>query len=273
MKQRVKAWMKAWLPPVVLDKARKWTGLSINFRTGYASWAEAQHVSSGYDRPAILQKVLVATQKVKNGEAVFERDSVIFDRVDYSWEVLSGLMWSAARDRGRLSVLDFGGSLGSSYFQNRVFLQGLPEVQWGVVEQPHFVTAGQQHIQTKTLRFYDSAEACIAEIRPNVVLLSSVLQYLESYVPVVEQVASAGARTIIIDRTIVTVREESAIYVQHVPESIYDASYPCRSIPERELVATLARRGYALISDFRSVEFPPLDAIDCIFKGYIFVRE
>ena len=91
---------------------------------------------------------------VKRGEAVFERDSVIFDKVQYAWPVTAGLMWVAARNGGRLSVLDFGGSLGSSYFQNREFLAYLPNVRWSVIEQAHFVKAGRKHIQDERLVFY-----------------------------------------------------------------------------------------------------------------------
>ena len=70
----------------------------------------------------ILDKVLAATLKVKQGQAVFERDSVLFDEIEYSWPLLAGLMWAAASNGGKLNVLDFGGALGSSYYQNRKFL-------------------------------------------------------------------------------------------------------------------------------------------------------
>ena len=59
----------------------------------------------------ILGKVLEATLKVKNGEAVYERDLVLFDHIEFYWPVLSGLMWVAARNNGRLNVLDYGGTL------------------------------------------------------------------------------------------------------------------------------------------------------------------
>jgi putative methyltransferase (TIGR04325 family) len=39
--------------------------------------------------------------------------------------------------------LDFGGSLGSSYFQNKKFLDALRLVEWNVVEQENFVATGE----------------------------------------------------------------------------------------------------------------------------------
>ena len=173
---KLKALARALLPPIVADLARRhiapaWSG-------DYASWAEALAASSGYDAPAILDRVEAAALKVKRGEAVHERDSVVFDAIEYSWPLLSGLLWAAARD-GRLDVVDFGGALGSTYAQNRHFLQPLPSLRWSVVEQPHFVERGRRSFQDERLRFYESLEACLTENTPNVLVLSSVLQYLE----------------------------------------------------------------------------------------------
>ena len=123
---------KDWLPPALLRQWRKIHGGGITFEGPFATWDEAVGMSSGYDSQQILDKVLAATLKVKYGVAPYERDSVLFDEVQYSWPVTAGLMWVAARNGGRLSVLDFGGSLGSSYFQNREFLEGIPDLRWSV---------------------------------------------------------------------------------------------------------------------------------------------
>jgi len=89
-----------------------------------------------------------------------------------------GIAGAAARNVGVLNVLDFGGSLGSSYFQNRELLKILPTIRWNVVEQAHYVKAGQTYIQDEQLRFYPSIHECLAENKVNAILLSSVLQYL-----------------------------------------------------------------------------------------------
>jgi len=46
---------------------------------------EAMELSTGYDSERILGKVRDSLLKVKRGEAVYERDSVLFDKVQYSW--------------------------------------------------------------------------------------------------------------------------------------------------------------------------------------------
>lgn len=244
-------------------------GSGIRFEGKFASWEEASACCVGYDAESILTKVLAATLKVKRGAAVFERDSVLFDKIEYAWPVLAGLMGAAARNGGRLNVLDFGGALGSSYFQNRNFLETLPEVRWNVVEQAHYVEAGRAHIQDRQLRFYGSIEDCMAENLPSVVLLSSVLQYLPDPSIVIDKIKAIKPGTIILDRTIINHSEAHRIYVQHVPAAIYMATYPCRSLSESLLRRSFGT-GYAMTAEFGSLDFPAMSSIDSEFKGYIF---
>ncbi len=222
----LKALARDWLPPVLARWFRQIRGGGIRFEGDFATWAEANNHCTGYDAKEILAKVLTSTLKVKHGEAAFERDSVLFDKIEYSWPVLAGLMWAAARSGGRLNVLDFGGALGSSYFQNRKFLQSLPEVRWNVVEQPHYVDAGRKHIQDEQLRFYKTLEECLAENQPSVILLSSVLQYIESPTDLISKLNKVGALCLIVDRTSFTLHGKDRLVVQKVPAAIYSASYP-----------------------------------------------
>src|SRR5690606_1701818 len=108
--------------------------------------------------------------------AVFERDSMLFDEVHHSFPVLAGLLRAAAENAGSLSVLDFGGSLGSSYYQCKDFLAVIRELQWSVVEQEHFVRAGREEFSTDRLNFFYSIAECVESAAPNVALLSGVLQ-------------------------------------------------------------------------------------------------
>jgi len=226
MKQKFKTLARDWLPPAIVRRIRRRRRSGICFEGDYAAWEDARENSTGYDAGKILEKILAATLKVKNGDAVYERDSVLFDHIEYSWPVLSGLMWVAARDNGRLNVLDYGGSLGTSYFQNRKFIQTLDQVRWNVVEQPHYVEAGHTHIQDHQLRFYKTIEECLAESQPNVILLSSVLQYLERPLELIEKFSASKATCLIIDKTPFSSSNIDRLLVQKVPASIYSASYP-----------------------------------------------
>lgn len=222
----LKAMVRELLPPALANWIRQLQTKQISFEGEFPSWEKARARCTGYDAEEILVKVLDSSLKVKRGEAAFERDSVVFACIEYSYPLLSGLMWAAAKNGGRLNVLDFGGALGSTYFQNRKFLQMLPELGWNVVEQVHYVDAGRANIQEGPLRFYQTIEGCLKENQPNVVLLSSVLQYMKDPFDLIKKISCIGANALIVDRTPFSTYDKDKIVIQRVPSSIYDVSYP-----------------------------------------------
>lgn len=92
--------------------------------------------------------------KVKNGEAVYKRDSVLLDKIHCSFPVLAGLLATVFANKGNLSVLDFGGSLASSYYQCRGFLSDLKSLRRSIVEQPKFLECGKELFESEELKFY-----------------------------------------------------------------------------------------------------------------------
>lgn len=236
----------------------------------YSTWSEAASASMGYDASAILERTINAVRKVRDGDAAYERDSVLFDEIQYAWPVLSALMWVAARDAGRLDVLDIGGSLGSSYFQNRRFLSAIRSVRWNVVEQPGHVDAGRANFGGGPLHFYHTVEACLAEARPNVVLLSSVLQYLERPHELLEKINSLPINHLIIDRTSFWDRGADRLTVQTVPPSIYPASYPIWVFSRQNFMRRLESTWLA-IAEFDTVDALP-NSIGAYWRGMILER-
>jgi putative methyltransferase (TIGR04325 family) len=67
------------------------------WKGSYSNWQTAIQHSKGYNASNILQKIKGATLKVKTGEAVYERDSVLFEKIEYSWPLLASLMWVATK--------------------------------------------------------------------------------------------------------------------------------------------------------------------------------
>lgn len=259
-----------WLPPALFRQVRRVYNGGVRFEGRFSSWEDAAARCTGYDSKEILAKVLAATLKVKRGEAAFERDSVLFDEIEYVWPVLAGLMCAAARSSGILNVLDFGGALGSSYFQNRKFLQSLPSVRWNVVEQPHYIDAGRKHIQDTQLQFYKTIEECLSESQPNVIFLSGVLQYLPDPFGMLNKLGAVNADVLILDRTSFSISgDNDTIRLQHVPENIYKATYPCHVFNEGKLCQYISDVGYDLIEAYGSLDnFDP----DTCWRGHIFLR-
>ncbi|MEW6470163.1 MAG: methyltransferase, TIGR04325 family [Bacteroidota bacterium] len=262
-----RAALKELMPPLLLNYL---SGFFYGWRGNYATWGEAKEKCSGYDSKVILSKVKEASLKVRSGEAAYEKDSVLFDRIQYSFPLLSALSLIALENKGRLNVLDFGGSLGSSYYQNRGFFRDLQEFNWCVVEQPHFVEEGKRTFADEHLRFFHTIESCMKEHRIDLILFASVLQYLESPYLFLDQTLSRGIGHVFIDRTPVFTQGDDRITVQRVPRRIYEASYPCRILSEKKLLNCLSG-SYDLLFDFETPE--RINIRRAALKGYFMKRK
>lgn len=225
MQRTLKNIFKNWIPPALAQMIRAQT--AVSWHGDYVSWEDARKWSMGYENGIILDKVKKASLKVKSGEAIFERDSVIFNEIQYSWPLLTGLMWIAALSKGELNVIDFGGALGSTYFQNRNFLRTLSRVRWNIVEQKHFVDAGKKYFEDDELRFHYDIENCLDNSSANTIIFSSVIQYIEKPYALLKKIKSIGFEFILFDRTSFVFEGKDRLTVQAVSPKIYRSSYPC----------------------------------------------
>lgn len=192
----------------------------------YSSWTELAAETSGYDAGVILEKTKNAILKVKNGEAVYERDSVNLPKKEYPFPLISFLLHSAALKKQPLHILDFGGSLGSTYFQIKEFLTPDVCASWNVVEQAHYVTCGKEHFEDGLLKFYPSIADVLKTTAVDFVLLSSVVQYLEKPHEFLKELAAYQFPFLLFDRTAFHAGDQDRLTLQIVPPQIYAASYP-----------------------------------------------
>jgi len=211
------------LSPLGSASANHWAG-------DYPSWGEARAACTGYDSDAILSRCIAGYQEVKAGRAAFERDSVTFKEPEYEWPLLAVVQSAALAGSGEVRICDWGGSLGSAYFQNRHYLDLIPRLNWAVVEQSAFVAYGQKEIADARIGFHpDFRSAKEAMGGCDLLLLRGVLAYLPSPHEFLDEVASWGVAQILVQITTFTHEDGIAdrLTVQHVPEWIYRASYPC----------------------------------------------
>ena len=230
----------------------------------YDDWKAVEAISTGYDDTLILEACHRSLSAVKNGEALHERDSVLFDTIEYSWPLLSALLYVYSLNR-YLSVLDFGGSLGSTYFQNRKFLSGI-DLVWSVVEQSHFVAAGKRDFEDDRLMYFDSVESCIKKNKSNVLILSSVIQYFEFPYQQLEDLLCYPYECVIVDRTPFNRLQKESIRLQVVPPEIYPASYPCWFFDESKFLDFFINKGYHLMEEFKALDG---ESKDYRCKGFI----
>jgi putative methyltransferase (TIGR04325 family) len=236
----------------------------------YKTWEEAEKECSGYDSKLILQTVKSAVIKVKNGEAAYERDSVLFDSIQYSNGLLKAFKNCIKEDK--LHVTDFGGSLGSSYFQHKSLFETLAEFKWSVVEQKHFVDCGKSEITTGNLNFYYTVDEALKNQTAHVLFLSSVVQYFKQPYELISELQKYNFDYIIVDRTAFVLDSRERITKQVVPESIYKASYPAWFFNEEKFISAFTDK-YELIEDFKSAFDPEgelQDGAKVYRKGFYF---
>ena len=77
---QVKLLAKKLLPPLIYNIIKKMMNKAegICLKGPYLTWSDASDLSTGYNDNNILKKVASSTLKVINGEAAYERDSVLF---------------------------------------------------------------------------------------------------------------------------------------------------------------------------------------------------
>jgi putative methyltransferase (TIGR04325 family) len=244
----MRAFVKDVTPPLILRTYWRLRDKSLRFDGDFTNWEEASSRSSGYDSDEIFEKTRAAALKVKSGDAAFDRDSVVFDHVEYSFPMLAALLRVACAKQGRLRVLDFGGSLGTGYRQFKAFCPGMAYLAWKVVDQPRIVECGKDLFRNDELDFFRTIEEAVRDESPDVILLSSVLQYLENPYAVIGKIISLDAASIMIDRTPIADFDRDVLTVQTVPVSIYRANYPCWIFSRRKLISAFIH-GYSLLSE------------------------
>jgi putative methyltransferase (TIGR04325 family) len=240
----------------------------------YPDWPSAMRRCTGYEADDILDRCRAALREVMAGRAAYERDSLLFHDDRYCWELMTVAYQTALRNGGRLSVLDFGGALGSLYFQHKKWLADIPSVAWHVVEQPHFVDCGRAEAEDGRLRFFHTIEESMAASRPDVLLLSGVLQALERPYEWAERFNNLDVPYIVLDRVaIVKDLGRDVLTVQKVAPHIYPASYPSWFFNEARFLEAFSN--YLLISAFQS-QYDWNQWVGgrrCTWKGYILRRK
>lgn len=224
----------------------------IQFSEFEGGWKEVQLKTNGYGTETIANTIKEASRKVRDGISAYERDGVTFSKVQYSWPVLSGLLLAASEAPSELRVVDFGGSLGTTYFQNQRYLSKLRSVTWAVVEQPNLVAIGREEFATAQLTFHSDFDAACAVTEPSVIHFGSSLQYVEDPRLLLSLAAGSGASHLIIDRTPLHSGPEDILSLQSVPENIYDGQYPAWIFSRDKLFHDLSTE-WVLLEEFASI--------------------
>lgn len=238
--------LKLFAPSILLEY---WKSYRSPWKGDYTDWETARLNCGTYNSEVIFNKVFESTLQVKNNSSLYERDSVLFDKKEYSWPLVAALTWSRL-ELGELQILDFGGALGSSFYQNKEFLD-LKKTKWIVVEQEHFIRLGNSNIADSNLKFEPTIEMAVDKYKINFVLISGTLQYLKDPYSVLHEILRFKPKYVFLDRLSIVESVRDIITKQTVCSDIYEGSYPCRFFCKKNIFDMFAS-DYDIIAEFDS---------------------
>ena len=247
--------IRRWIPP----RAIALVDYLSRGRSGLAqlvpSWDDARAGSNSYDTEFILQRVRDATERTRQSgnTSSVERDGSILVDAEPPMPLVACLLRSTRVDADAITVIDFGGALGTTYRQCAKLLSVVRGLRWHVVEQPGFVKCGRAEYQTSTIQFFDTIDEAVLASRPDVFLFSSVLQYLDDPYQVLARAIELKPRAIIIDRTPVSDLVLDTYTIQYVPSESGSIRLPFRIFGKDKLVQQL-RPGYDKIVEFAALD-------------------
>lgn len=206
----------------------------------FKSWKDARKNSTGYDSQKIINKLKSSAIKVKKKEFLFERDTVLFSKPFYDWVILYYIFYNYHKKK-YINLIDFGGSLGSTYFQHNFFLKNFKSLKWNIVEQKKIVKIGNKIFKNKSLKFYQSLEDALKKNKFELLIFNSVLQYIEDPWHLLDLPKKKGVM-IIINNILFTKKNRDIILTQKTPKRIYEASYPLRIFSRKNFLKLLKKK-------------------------------
>jgi putative methyltransferase (TIGR04325 family) len=213
--------------------------INIKFTGSFSNWKLAKKKSYGYNHHVIINKKKESFIKVLKGEAKYERDTFLFYKDNPDKELISII----SKIKGKINICDFGGSFASTYFQNIKFLNS-GRITWNVIEQKKIVKIAKKLVKIKGLKFYDNINK-VYKKRIDLIIFSSVLQYLEFPFKLLDTVVKKNIKNILVLRT--PFHDGSDIIkIQEVPNYIYNSSYPVRIFSKKRFLEYMKKNNFFL---------------------------
>ena len=175
----------------------------------------------------------------------------------------------AARGRQRVSILDWGGSIGHYYLLAKAFLPGV-EVEYHCKDVPMIAEYG--HELLPQAHFY-ADESCLSK-QYDFVLASGSLQYSQDWSGVLSRLAAATSGYLLITRLPVVKAVPSYVFIQRPYLHGYDTEYLAWCLNREEFMHVVQATGLQFMREFMVGDTHPiLNAPEkCEYYGFLFQR-
>jgi putative methyltransferase (TIGR04325 family) len=177
----------------------------------------------------------------------------------------------AARNKDRLSMLDWGGGVGQYCFAAEAAIPGVA-IDYHCKEVPVQCNHGRRVLPNAT--FYTD-DAQYADRRFDLVFASGALQYARDWQSVLERLAQATGEYLYITRLPVVFEAESFVYLQRAYAHGYDTEYLGWALNREELLTTAKQIGLTLTREFLLNESAQIKGApeNTQSRGYLFERK
>lgn len=221
-----------------------------NSFTSCTNWAEAIKQSNSFDSNAWIEKLRVSAGLVRDGKAAYERDTVIFSEIEYCMPLINSLL-EVAKSSDNLCIIDYGGSLGTTFHQNYTQLsQFTKKIDWRIVELPKIASLGRQEFTNKYLSFYDNIDDAKSD-EVNAILFCGSINYIEDCYNLLIKAIALKVPHIIFDRTSIANGSIDTFHIQHVFPPILRGDFPIRNIAFNNLLDVF-EKNYTLINKWEN---------------------
>ena len=174
-----------------------------------------------------------------------------------------------AAGKSELSVLDWGGALGSYYSLARALRPDL-SFDYSLKEMPIFETAARE--LSPECRFW--SDDAVWERQFDLVFASCSLHYEENWRATFDKLARAARVGLFVTRLPVTLLGESYVFVQRPYSYGYQTEYASWCLNRDEVLAAGESCGLTLDREFLVGENPPIYGAPspCEYRGFLWMR-
>ena len=214
------------------------------FYTGpFNKWSQAKKRSHGYDHNKIIQRIFKTAKKAREINK-FEKDGFLLNNLEDDKIITEFL-----KNNKNFNIIDFGGGFGTLHAQYKKFLKN-KSYNWIIVEQKKYVELGRKFFYEKNLFFLNDLTKYKYKVsKINLVIFSSSIQYIKNYQTILKQVIDLNPEFIVFLKTPLNNKNDNLIYVQNIPQNVYEGSYPSWVFSKNYLIKFFDRK-YDLLNSF-----------------------
>ncbi len=188
------------------------------YRGPFFSWDSAINKSMGYDNDKILNHIYLSAKKAKK-KGLIEKDGFL----KKNFEINSILTKIINKHKKNLNILDFGGGFGTLYFQYKKLNQNF---NWFIIEQKKVCNLASSFLNNEKKLSYHSDFQFLKNKKIDIVILSSSIQYVKDYRSILKKIKNLKPSYIIFLKTPLNRWLLNFLFVQKIPQNVYEGSYP-----------------------------------------------